>query len=325
MKKPKQKTALPLAAVLLLSILCACGAPAEIPHPGMQTQAVESPQNATQDAAFGEDDLLPQKCTYITSMSDWEEFDADGYFSDNCKNFLMQFLGGDTSPLIEFDSVKVSDYVIARCADEDFYGPSTLYFRIRVSQSALQTLPVGDYRMLVHDLVDCFVEFVGEDPRGDAPQAQTGDGCGQILADFLTGAYAWNCPAFGAWSGSGEPVNYIIRRYGDGGEMPYDAYKKIAKEKFGIEARKENGNFTVKDGRLWILAGDLGGGTVYTVLSHTAADGVHTLRVQYFADAARFIRSSVVEYRIGEDETMYGSTVVETSPYTPYGLRQLDW
>lgn len=311
-----------LLAAALLCLLCGCGDTEDAPRPGIQT-AAETAETVSPAEVWGQDDLLPPKCTYITSMSDWETFDADGYFSDNCKNFLWQFLGGNTSPFMEFDTVRVSDYVIARCADEDVYGASTLYFRLRVKASALPTLPVGDYRMLVHDLVDCTVDFIGDDPRGKAPVTATEDACGGILADFLTSAYAWNCPAFGAWRG--EPVNYIIHRYGANGEMRYDDYKKICKEKFGITADKENGAFTVKDGKLWILAGALGGGTVYSVSSHTEVDGAHLVTVRFFADAARFIPASQVEYKIGADEVMYGSRVVESSPYPPYGLRTMDW
>ncbi|MBQ9429383.1 MAG: hypothetical protein IJU41_07575, partial [Clostridia bacterium] len=68
-----------------------------------------------------------------------------------------------------------------------------------------------------------------------------------------------------------------------------------------------------------------GGGTAYTILSHTEVDGVHLLTVRYYADAARLIPSSTVEYKIGADEVMYGSRVIEPSPYPPYGLRTMDW
>ncbi len=130
----------------------------------------------------------------IRSLADWEEFNYDGNFSDNCLLFLSHLIG-EGSDFMEFDTVKISDYTIVR--DPKAYEQYQLYFEFTVSESQLDTLPKGAYRTLVSDTVDCFVEFLDEDPRAGHPKAElpeSGERFYQMLQTWIYSAYGWDCP-----------------------------------------------------------------------------------------------------------------------------------
>lgn len=323
-----------LTAVALAAALAACGAeqPAhsdastgDLPtslttqtEPTAQTsettETTETTESASGDA--------------ITSLADWDKLNADGAYSDRMRAFLGRFLGENTTGIAEFDTVRISDYRIARREPDDADDISRLLFTFTVDASGLSTLPPGRYETVVEELRDPMMTFLGDDPRHAAyPAAEDGcDSCSETYRALLTSCYVWNYPAYGAWNEDNFywfPVNYIVDRYGNGAKMAEDTFADLAERLFGFP-RSLVGKFSTAeaDGSRWVYSGSLGGG-FYSVLSahRTETDGRHVLTVQYFADDNHFVPSVRVEYAFGTDGAVYGTTVVGDSPYKPYGLQ----
>ena len=212
--------------------------------------------------------------------------------------------------------MRISDYRIARREPDDADYINRLLFTFTVEASGLDTLPPGTYETLVEELRDPTMTFLGDDPR-DAAYPAAGEGCASCSDTYhalLTSCYVWNYPAYGAWNAENFywlPVNYIVDRY-----RPCRAAVRLSRELVGkLSTADENG-------RRWVYAGGLGGG-FYAVLSahRIETDGRHVLTVQYFADDNHFVPSVRVEYALGTDGEVYGTTVVGDSPYAPYGLQ----
>ena len=320
-----------LTAVALAAALVACGeeqpihsdaSTGDLPtslttqtEPAAQTsETTETTESASGDA--------------ITSLADWDKLNADGAYSDRLRAFLGRFLGENTTGIAEFDTVRISDYRIARREPDDADDISRLLFTFTVEASGLSTLPPGRYETVVEELRDPMMTFLGDDPRAAAyPAAEDGcDSCSETYRALLTSCYVWNYPAYGAWNEDNFywfPVNYIVDRYGNGAKMAEDTFADLAERLFGFP-RELVGKFSTAeaDGRRWVYSGSLGGG-FYAVLSahRVETDGRHVLTVQYFADDNHFVPSLRVEYAFGTDGAVYGTTVVGDSPYKPYGLQ----
>lgn len=254
----------------------------------------------------------------ITSLAVWEEFNYDGNFSDNCLQFLKNFIEND-SEFLEFNTVTVSDYEIIR--DFEVYGYK-MAFNFTVSASALSTLPVGSYRTIVTDAVDCYMQF-----EGDAPNAATGiEGteATKTVEDWILSSFRWEMPAYGESEEPARYVNFLVGKYGKENKMLYSDFKTVLKDKAGIYAEAEDfsNQLLVENDKLYIMRGDLGGNTCFLPIAERDA-GDHTLvTVQFYADCNKFIPSMQVEYRIGKDGKLLGCTILENSPYKPYGLRK---
>lgn len=261
----------------------------------------------------------------IRSLADWEEFNYDGNFSDNCLLFLSHLIG-EGSDFMEFDTVKISDYTIVR--DPKAYEQYQLYFEFTVSESQLDTLPKGAYRTLVSDTVDCFVEFLDEDPRAGHPKAElpeSGERFYQMLQTWIYSAYGWDCPAYGETTDLALLCNFICRQYGNSSELAFEEFLRLAKEKFGAvpteASLSELESLTyLQDGVRMIQSSALGGVCRYAVTGYKNENGVHYLTVQYYAECNAFIPSYLVEYKITDDEKWLGYEILSNSPYKPYGL-----
>ena len=254
----------------------------------------------------------------ITSLAVWDEFNHDGNFSDNCLQFLRNFIEND-SEYLEFNTVKVSDWEIIR--DPEVYDYYSLAFNFTVTESALDTLPVGTYRTLVEDKVDCYMHFADYDPTAveTVPHSNNTD----TVRDWISSALRWEMPEYGKSTEPERYINYIVKRYGKDGIMLFDDFQERLSAVAGISVVKEDCEpfLCVQDARLCIREGAIGGNASYACIADTAAEGHSVVTVQFFADCNRFIRSMQVEYRIGDDGKLLGSTVIEKSPYAPYGLR----
>lgn len=306
--------ALALGAVCLLSACDKEDIPVK-PQPGEAIIVTEQmiDERPKSDFITIEDERIT-----ITSLAVWEEFDHDGNYSDNCLGFLRNIIEND-SEFLEFNSVKVSDWEIIR--DPQICEYYSLAFNFTVTESALDTLPVGSYRTFVDDRVDCYIEFEGEDPRKhpSVPDSAATD----IVKRWISSTLRWEMPKYGEGTEPQRYVNYIVGTYGENGILPYSDFERLLAEKAGISAKKEDfdGFLTVQNDRLCIMEGGIGGNVSYAFVSDTAAEGYNAVVVQFFAECNQFIESIKVEYRIGDNGELLGSTVIEKSPYAPYGLR----
>ena len=119
-----------LAAVLLFSACNKVEQPA-VPAPG-EIVVITEPvidERPKSDFITIEDERIT-----ITSLGVGEDFNHDGNFSDNCLNFLRNFIEND-SEFLEFNSVKVSEYEIIR--DPEQYEYYQLAFNFTVTAFCL--------------------------------------------------------------------------------------------------------------------------------------------------------------------------------------------
>ena len=315
-----------LLSALLLLFSCQRAAPAPADTNTDNFDTTDKAGN-TENA---DDSTLVQDGERITirSLADWEAFNYDGNFSDNCLMFLTHLIG-EGSDFLEFDTVKISDYTITR--DPKVYEQYELYFEFTVAESEMDSLPSGTYRTLIGDTVDCFMEFLDEDPR-DSSQAitlpETGEKFYRMLDTWIGSSYVWDCPTYGHDMDIIALCNFICRQYGDSEEIEFDEFLRLAKDKFGAvpseaqlaELKKRT---YIKNGVQMIQTGGIGGNTRYQIIGYKNENGINSITVQYYAECNAFIRSHLVEYRITDDEKWLGYEILSKSPYKPYGLRAL--
>lgn len=185
-------------------------------------------------------------------------------------------------------------------------------------------------------LLCAFLFACGETPAESEPTEATTEAaaepcalCEGILRDWLDTSEGWTCLPYGAWDGV-EPSAYIVARYGENGRMPYTDYVRIIGEKLGVtDFRDRRGIMDKSDGVLYVFSSAEDRSCAYDLVGHSAADGVHTLTVQFYADAAKQTPSHLVQYRIGDDESLYGSTLLkradcEPLDHTEYSSKQAD-
>ena len=157
MKKPMLYISLTLSAALLFS---ACGEKEDVIRPGETMSASETAASAAAGGTLQKDGSRWS----ITSLADWDEFDSDGNFSDNCHAFLRAILEGE-SDFDGFRLLRVSEYRLTR--DEKEYGLPCLYFEFTVTASNIEALPVGSHTAILTDAVDCFLKLDGAAPKND--------------------------------------------------------------------------------------------------------------------------------------------------------------
>jgi len=253
----------------------------------------------------------------ITSLALWDDFNFDGNFSDNCLQFLRNFIEHD-SEFLEFNTVQVSNWEIIR--DPEMYGYK-MAFNFTVTESALDTLPAGEYRTIVTDSVDCYMDFEGENPAkiDTVPESEAV----KSVQDWILSSFRWQMPAYGESTDPMRYVNYLVSKYGKNGKILYSDLNELMREKAGIAVQAEDLQplLTVEDDNLYVMRGDLGGVCCFVPVADTAEGDVNTVTIQFFADCNKFIKSVKVEYRISDDGKLLGSTVIEKSPYKPYGLQ----
>ena len=327
--KPILNKTVPLILLLgALLLFPACGRTAPAPADTNADNFGTTDQNGTAKDADTSTLIQDGERITIRSLADWEAFNYDGNFSDNCLMFLTHLIG-EGSDFLEFDTVKIRDYTITR--DPKAYEQYELYFEFTVAESELDTLPSGAYRALIRDTVDCFMEFLDEDPRDSHQEItlpEAGEKFYRMLNTWIGSSYVWDCPAYGQDMDILALCNFICRQYGDSEEIELDAFLRLAKDKFGaVPSEAQLADLAplmyIKDGIQMIQTGGIGGNTRYQITGYKNENGVHSITVQYYAECNAFIRSHLVEYRITDDEKWLGYEILSKSPYNPYGLRAL--
>lgn len=313
MKKPMLYILLTLSAALLFS---ACGEKEDVIRPGETMSASETAASAAAGGTLQKDGSRWS----ITSLADWDEFDSDGNFSDNCHAFLRAMLEGE-SDFDGFRLLRVSEYRLTR--DEKEYGLPCLYFEFTVTASDIEALPVGSHTAILTDAVDCFLKLDGAAPKNDGAFAD--DPAATAVRGWIESRLRWSVPDYGT-AEAADAVAYLLSAYGEEGALPFDTLRTLAAEKLGValtEADAGGSRLDVRGGKLYVVADDAQPNMLYNyVVTDVAetADG-KAVTVQYFADCNSFFRSHEVVYTVGSDGSLHGCTVKTASPYAPYGLR----
>lgn len=312
MKKPILYISLTLAAALLFS---ACGKTEDVIRPG-ETVATD----LTTAPVAGGGTLQKDGARWsITSLADWDEFDYDGNFSDNCHAFLRALFEGE-SDFDGFRTLRVSEYKLTR--DEKEYGLPCLYVEFTVTASDIEALPVGAHTAILTDTVDCFLVLDGVAPKDDSAFAD--DPAANAVRGWIESRLRWSVPDFGT-ADAADAVAALLAVYGEDGALPFDTLRTLAAEKFGVTLTETDigGSLDVRDGKLFVVAEDAQPNMLYNyVVTDVQESGDGTdVTVQFFADCNGFFKSHEVVYTVGQDGALRGCTVKTASPYSPYGLR----
>lgn len=314
MKKSVLYISLALAAALLFS---ACGEAEGAIRPG---ETVPPNETAASDASDPSGGTLQKDGNRwsITSLADWDEFDSDGNFSDNCHAFLRALFEGE-SDFAEFRSLRVRDYKITR--DEKEYGLPCLYLEFTVTASELEALPVGAHTALLTDAVDCFLVPDGAAPKSD--DAFAASAAADAVRTWIDSRLSWRVPDYGT-ADAADAIAYLLAAYGEDGALPFDTLAALAAEKLGVTVTTADaeGSLDVRDGKLYAVAAGAVPNMLYnfTVTDVTNTEDGAEVTVQFFADCNSFIKSHAVVYTVGQDGALFGCTVRETARYSPYGL-----
>lgn len=312
MKKPILYISLTLAAALLFS---ACGKTEDVIRPG-ETVATDS----TTAPVAGGGTLQKDGARWsITSLADWDEFDYDGNFSDNCHAFLRALFEGE-SDFDGFRSLRVSDYRLTR--DEKEYGLPCLYIEFTVTASDIEALPIGAHTAILTDTVDCFLVVDGVAPKDDC--AFVDDPAANAVRGWIESRRRWSVPDFGT-ADAVDVVADLLAVYGEDGALPFDTLRTLAAEKFGVTLTEADagGRLDVRGGKLFVIAEDAQPNMLYNYVVTDVQEGGDStdVTVQFFADCNGFFKSHEVVYAVGQGGELRGCTVKTASPYSPYGLR----
>lgn len=312
MKKPILYISLTLAAALLFS---ACGKTEAVIRPG-ETVTTDAPDAPVAGGGTLQKDGARWS---ITSLADWDEFDYDGNFSDNCHAFLRALFEGE-SDFDGFRTLRVSEYKLTR--DEKEYGLPCLYLEFTVTASEIEALPVGAHTAILTDAVDCFLALDGAAPKDD--DAFADDPAAAAVRGWIESRLRWSMPDYGTTDGE-DAVAYLLDAYGEDGVLPFDALCALAAGKLGVTLSEADaaGRLDVRDGKLCAVADDTQPNMLYNYVVtdvQTSGDSID-VTVQFFADCNSFFKSHEVVYTVGQDGELRGCTVKTASPYSPYGLR----
>ena len=301
--------------LLLSLVLSACGekAPMQGGIPTIVTEEIIDGKPKSEHIV-SEDERIT-----ITSLGVWDEFNFDGNFSDNCLLFLRGFIEG-YSAFEEFSTVKISNWEIIR--DTKVYGYD-MAFNFTVKDSGLDTLPVGDYKTIIKDSVDCYIEFT-EAPRGKVETTMPSSKAELAIYDWLTFAQYSDFEEYGKWE---RPLyaHYIRCHYTSDGVITFSDFAKLAKEKFGMEVTKEmfKPMLYIEDMTLYITTSESDLNQSFDFVDEVTENEITTVTVQHYADCNKLIKSDLIAYRIDESERFLSSEILNFADYPPYGLRSI--
>ena len=304
---------------LFLSILCAAL---------ILTSCGDKKDASATEVSIIEQDNIEEESVYfkegeritITSMKRWSDFNYDGNFSDNCKRFLQMFIDGGED-FAEFQTVKLGDWEMIR--DPEVYGYD-LAFNFTVTASELDTLPVGTYKTVVHDALDCYMTFDGVAPNAVDGEITELSVASAAVSDWINATYSWSVPVYGEATSEMQftALNYFINRYSDGEKILSYDFKELLSDKLGVSVDEDvfGELYTVENKNLYIKRSELVGVTEFAIIGEKVNDGITTVTVQFFADCNRFIKSDVVEYYVDAEERLLGCERTFFGDYEPYGV-----
>ncbi len=310
-------------------ILAACSALLLVSCKNETGSSVSKPSESTVETTVAEADgdasgtiVIEDERITITSLENWTAFNHDGNFSDNCLQFLRNFIQND-SEYFEFNTVYLGAWEIIR--DPEIYG-FDLAFNFTVTASELNTLPVGSYQTIVTDAVDCTMRFV-QSPRVESTVTSPSSAATETVSAWLTTALYYDFCDYGKWEND-RFRHYLCTRYADAsGKLLYTDFEALAKDKFGAAVQKEdylsNAQLYIENNKLYITS--LGGNMepCFDIVSETVHGDVSTVTVQFYADCNKFVQSYTAAYRIDSADRFLGCEIIATSPYKPYCLHSV--
>lgn len=287
----------------------------DLPFHPSDTTAIDSVNVGAEEITVTETSVT------ITTLDKWYEFNSSlpncHYFSSNCYDILRMIILGE-SDFKEFETVKLDSWKVERNIEK--YDDTTLEFTFSVYESALGTLPVGNYTVLVHDNAVCELEFIGDDPREKG--FLTLSNAAYVVSDFINATHSWSVPIFGeSLSGTqNDLADYIIRRYGEDNKILVSAFKKLLFDKFGIKANEDELNSVIIDSRLYVETqpSHLESYAEFSIIGDETVDDKTTVTVVFYADASRFIKTDTVEYYVDKDERILGCKRIHIGNYEPF-------
>lgn len=256
----------------------------------------------------------------IYSLEEWNKFNFDGNFTDNCKNFLTMIING-TSAFAEFETVKLSEWEIIR--DEDAYGYN-LAFNFTVAESDLDSLPVGEYKTIVDDSLDCYIIFGGKAPTSINDGLSVISDNAKKVSKWINSTYSWSTPEYGKATKDMQlrALNYFIDSYGDGKKIESYKLSELYSEILGVEMDEDvfNELYAIENDELYVKRDTLNGVTDFAIIGDDTVGDITTVTVQFFADCNRFIKSDVIEYKIDSSGKLLECERLVFSEYEPFGV-----
>jgi len=261
--------------------------------------------------------LYRPKETTVTALSEenWRfVLNFDGLFTSSAYQLLDDMVSGQ-SEIDDYNLFTIDRYAIGREGDYD------LSFDFHVSESRHPSIGVGDYETILHDYVEPMLDGLHEFQSTDFNAFGEFSDREEVwmVAEWLLSRYHWRSPAFGE-ANERDISNYLCRYYGNG-KLPIEEYKKLAKEKFGMENPSADGLPKVEqNGQLFVYSGDLGGLIRYEVKNVQTVGDSTEVTVRFYADYNRIVNSHLVTYVFGEGGVWREMRVEEESQYPPLGL-----
>ena len=268
-----------------------------------------------------EEITLTKTSVTITTLDKWYEFNTSvqgcHYFSNGCYDILRMIILGQSN-FKEFETVKLSSWQITR--DMEKYDETTLEFSFTVAESALDTLPAGNYTALIHDNAVCELEFVGIDPRETGINSPSSGA--YAVCDYINATHSWSVPIFGKnlVGTQNDLADYIIRRYGEDNKILFSTFEKLLFEKFGIKADENEIKSVIIDNRLYVetQVHHTESYAEFSIIGDETTDSKTTVTVVFYADPSRFIKTDTVEYYIDKDERFLGCKRTHIGDYDPF-------
>lgn len=258
--------------------------------------------------------VFTEERTSVTSLEELAEYRDKRIIEERVYDFYYDLFSGN-SAIPEYNTFEVSDLTIS------FTIPVTnlsTYCSFTVTESALDTLPVGDYSWVVTSRRDISI-----DNRAlDFPEAPDYSNVVEVqkLYAYLGSCYYYNTPTYGQGIMYPGMYNYILEYYGESGMLSYDEYCRIAAEEFGVTDFEilNLDSLVNEDGML--QAGGMGGGWFGRTVDVTEDDKRTTVVMQYYADTNDLLKSHKIAYYFGKDGTWQGYDILEESRYEPCGM-----
>lgn len=261
-------------------------------------------------------EMYAEDMAVVTSLDELKTYVDEGVISTQLWTFYEDLLSGE-SEIAEYNSVQIETYTIRFAVPLQGSSIYSSYFTFTVTESGLETLPVGQYSWQVEDLRDVMV--VNRRPVTAEEGMYYDDTTVQKLQQFLCAYFCYNTPVYGENLPHPAIRNYICNCYGDAVEM--DEFAQSAKEEFGIT------DIATLDLTSWITdeglvqSGGLGGTYCMRILSITQEETEKVITVQYYADRNELLPSHKIAYHFDADGVRWlGYEVLAKAEREPWGL-----
>lgn len=307
-------------------------------QPDVQKISKETTLEASSTADFSEiirleDEIEAEQTNTIADINDWEKLGLSP--EDSRYSYIYAFLNKDTETLEELSGLSwvgtTGAYDIYKTLEFGAYTISNIEYvilNINIVSSGVEYLSAGDYSFYVADGVYAmdFINLADNDGYGTTA-AQTP---AQEAFNRWLGSCNYIFYDYGSLSGdlleryTHDILEYILGSFPepDGG-WTLDKVQEYAKKYLDIDNFMPSDNSLGADGKTYFVGAHGGDLWFYKFLDETTENGITTLRIQWFADTAKTVKSHTIEYTMQVIDGGYkfiGSKVVYESPYKPWHM-----